>query len=164
VDLVHRSAQEGTEGLDHDLVHGSAQKGTEGLDDELARALVTPPNYPHADLTDKILGATIEVHRQLGSGFLEKVYENALCVELRARRLEFVAQAEIPVVYKKLVVGTYYADLLVASAVICEVKALSALTTVHQSQLLHYLKATGFKVGLLLNFGTPKIQIKRLVF
>ena len=147
-----------------DLVHRSAQKDTETLDDELKLALATPPNYPHADITDEILDSAIEVHRQLGSGFLEKVYENARCVELRARNVEFVAQAEIPVVYKRIIVGTYYADLLVARAVICEVKALNALTTVHQSQLLHYLKATGYTVGLLLNFGTPKIQIKRLVY
>jgi len=126
--------------------------------------MATPPSYPHADITDQILGSAVEVHKQLGSGFLEKVYENALCVELRARTVESVAQPEIPVAYKTIVVGTYFADLLVANAVICEIKALSDLTTVHQSQLLHYLKATGFRVGLLLNFGTPKLQIKRLVF
>ena len=146
-----------------DLVHGRSLKGTENLDDEFETALATPASYPHADITGKILGAAVEVHKQLGSGFLEKVYENALCVELRARRVEFAAQPEIPVVYKTIVVGTYFADLLVASVVICEIKALSDLTTVHQSQLLHYLKATGFRVGLLLNFGTPKLQIKRLV-
>ena len=147
-----------------DLVHRTAEKDTESLDDELKLALATAPSYPHADTTDKILGAAIEVHRQLGFGFLEKVYENALCVELRARKVEFVAQAEIPVVYKSQVVGVYYADLLVARSVICEVKALDTLTTVHQSQLLHYLKATGLQSGLLLNFGRPKIQIKRLIF
>ncbi|HET9477582.1 MAG TPA: GxxExxY protein [Dehalococcoidia bacterium] len=121
-------------------------------------------NYPHSELTERIIGAAFDVHNELGWGFLEKVYENALLVELRHRGLPVVAQPEIPVKYKGKAIGVYNGDLLVAGSVLVEIKALSALNSVHEQQILHYLKATGLKVGLLLNFGTHRLQIKRLVF
>lgn len=117
--------------------------------------------YP--ELTRKIIGAAFEVHNQLGRGFLEKVYENALLVELGSRLIEVESQAAIPVAYKGQSVGLYFADLLVEGKVIVEVKAVESLTAVHESQLLHYLKATGIRIGLLLNFATDRVQIKRLV-
>jgi len=121
-------------------------------------------SYPHRELTEQIIGAAIEVHRELGSGFLEKVYENALQLELKRRDLEFASQVQIPVRYKGQVVGSYYADVVVARVVLCEIKALDSLTSVHEQQILHYLKATGIKIGLLLNFGTRRLQVKRLIF
>jgi len=120
-------------------------------------------SYPHRDLTEKIVGAAFEVHRELGAGFLEKVYETALLRELEAQGVRADCQAAIPVYYKGSSVGTYYADILIDGSVICEIKAAAALDGTHEAQLLHYLKATGIKVGLLLNFGRPSVQIKRLV-
>jgi GxxExxY protein len=120
--------------------------------------------FPHADLTKGIIGAAFEVHGVLGHGFLEKVYEAALTTELRSRGHRVVNQAEMAVTYKGEPVGVYYADLLVDDAVICEVKATEKLAPTHEAQLLNYLKATGTRVGLLLNFGADRVQVKRMVF
>ena len=120
--------------------------------------------YPHRELTEKIIGAAFEVHRELGHGFLEKVYETALSHELQVRGIRARSQAEIAVHYKGQSVGVYFADLLVEDAVICEIKAANDLAPSHEAQLLHYLKATGTKVGLLLNFGSRRLQVKRMVF
>jgi len=122
-----------------------------------------PGDYPLSDLTEKIIGAAFEVHRELGPGFLEKVYETALLRELSWLSLKAEAQAAIPVAYKGEPVGMYYADILVEGLVLCELKAADGLLPVHEAQVLHYLKATGITVGLLLNFGSPRVQVKRLV-
>ena len=131
---------------------------------ESVSAPADAPIYLHRELTEQIIGAAMEVHRELGCGFLEKVYENALQVELKGRNIGFAPQLQIPVRYKGKVVGSYYADLVVARVVLCEIKALDSLTSIHEQQILHYLKATGIKIGLLLNFGTRKLQVKRLIF
>ena len=118
-------------------------------------------DYPHLETTRAIIGAAYEVHGELGPGFLEKVYEAALAQELTNRNVAVRAQAEITVHYKGRAIGQYYADLLVDEVVICEIKAAESLTSAHEAQLLHYLKATGIKVGLLLNFGSKLVQVKR---
>jgi len=128
------------------------------------RTLLSGDRFPHAALTKRIIGAAFEVHRVLGFGFLEKVYEAALSSELRGHGHRVINQAEMEVSYKGESVGVYYADLLVDDAVICEVKALDKLAPAHEAQLLNYLKATGTKVGLLLNFGPQGVQVKRMVF
>lgn len=110
------------------------------------------------------MGSAYEVYRVLGHGFLEKVYETALIKELGAKGYKVVGQAEVPVRYKGELVGVYFADILVADTVICEIKVAQALAPEHQAQLLNYLNATGIKVGLLLNFNTKGVEIKRLVF
>lgn len=138
-----------------------AQRGTEGID--LRAASAAAVDYPHKELTEQIIGAAIEVHKELGPGFLEKVCENALKIELTNKGLEFASQVPIPVSYKGQVIGSYYADLVVARTVVCEIKAVDNLIPIHESQLIHYLKATGYKIGLLLNFGQSKTQIKRLI-
>jgi GxxExxY protein len=120
--------------------------------------------YPERELTQAVIGAAFEVHKQLGPGFLEKVYENALLFELRSRGITVVSQAEIPVSYKGHSVGVYVADLLVENRLIVEIKATAAIDSSHQAQLINYLKATGLKVGLLLNFGSRSLVIKRMVF
>lgn len=119
--------------------------------------------YPHQELTHKIIGAAYEVHRELGGGFLEKVYENALAVELGTRGLQVRKQDAIAVLYKGTTVGDYVCDLLVNGTVLCEIKALEALVPAHYAKLLNYLKATGLKVGLLLNFGPRRVDVKRIV-
>ena len=114
-------------------------------------------------ITQKIIGCVHDVSNVLGAGFLEKVYENAMVLELRKLGLDVVPQAAIRVYYDGQRVGEYNADLLVAELVIVELKATRALTQDHEAQLLNYLKATSYEVGLLLNFG-PKSQMKRKVY
>ena len=116
-----------------------------------------------ADLTDKIIRVFYNVYNNLGYGFLEKVYENAMVIELRNAGLKVIPQASIQVLYHGQVVGNYNADLLVEDAVIVELKAARALAKEHEAQLLNYLKATPYEIGLLLNFG-PHPQVKRKVF
>jgi GxxExxY protein len=99
--------------------------------------------YPDKELTEKIIGAAFEVHNTLGVGFLEKVYQYALVKELRLQGLQAEPEVKIPVYYKGELVGDYSADILVEGRIILELKALSALTTEHEAQLLNYLKATG---------------------
>ena len=115
------------------------------------------------DLTYKINGAIFEVNRVLGSGFLEKVYENALLIELRHCDLKVENQVPIEVKYKNENVGEYFADIIVENQVILEIKAIESLDRIHEAQILNYLKATGYKIGLLVNFTHPKAQIRRFV-
>jgi GxxExxY protein len=115
------------------------------------------------DITYAINGAVFEVNRILGSGFLEKVYENALLVELKRRGIKAESQVPIKVLYKEKVVGEYIADLLVEDKVIVELKTVENIDKVHEAQLLNYLKATGIRVGILVNFKHPKAEIKRMV-
>jgi len=115
------------------------------------------------ELTYLINGAIFEVTRILGPGFLEKVYENALLMELKARGIKAVAQHPINVKYKDQIVGEYFADLLVEDQVIIELKTVDKIERIHEAQLLNYLKATGIKVGLLVNFKNTKADIKRFV-
>ncbi len=119
--------------------------------------------HPYWDVTEKIIGAAFEIHRELGPGFLETVYETALLRELTDGGMAARPQAQIAVSYKGQPVGIYYADILVDDKVICEIQATQALTSAHEAQLLHYLKATGMRLGLLLNFGAAKVQVKRIV-
>jgi GxxExxY protein len=112
------------------------------------------------ELTEKIIGAFYDVYNALGYGFLEKVYENALKLELESRGHRVVNQMPIKVLYRNEIVGDYYADLLVEDKVIVELKSAERIIVEHEMQLFHYLKATQIEVGLLLNFG-PKPQIKR---
>jgi GxxExxY protein len=115
-------------------------------------------------LTYEINGAVFEVNRLLGAGFLEKVYENALLQELRIRGLKADNQIPISVRYKDIVVGEYFADIVVEDRIIIEIKAVDRLMKIHDAQILNYLKATTYKVGLLINFTYPKAEIKRFVF
>ena len=115
------------------------------------------------DLTDKILGAAFRVLNTLGAGFLEKVYENALSLEVQRAGLTVEHQKKFEVRYAGATVGEYQADLVVAGKVIVECKAVSNLESVHEAQLMNYLKASGMRVGLLVNFGKPKLQYRRFV-
>jgi GxxExxY protein len=115
------------------------------------------------DITYAIRGAVFEVNRVLGPGFLEKVYENALTIELKSRGLNVENQIPIRVVYKDKPIGDYIADMLVEKKVIIEVKTVSKLDKIHEAQLLNYLKATGIHLGLLVNFKRPKAEVKRMV-
>jgi GxxExxY protein len=117
----------------------------------------------HAELTEKIIGTFFKVYNALGYGFAEKVYENALLIELRKAGLKVEQQKAVTVYYEGAIVGEYVADVIVSDVVMLELKAVRQLTDEHEAQLLNYLKATPIEVGLLLNFG-PKAEYKRKVF
>jgi GxxExxY protein len=120
-------------------------------------------NYKYSDLTEKIIKAFYSVYNNLGYGFLEKVYENALKIELENQGLTVENQKPIKVYYYNDIIGEYYADLLVDQKVILELKAAKSISEEHECQLVNYLKATNIEVGLLLNFGT-KPEFRRKVF
>ena len=114
--------------------------------------------------TYKIIGAAMEVHRQLGCGFLESVYQEAFALELRNREIPFSRESVFPVAYKGYRLNTQYRpDFICFGGVIVELKALSRLSSIEESQLINYLKVTGCHTGLLLNFGTPSLQQRRFV-
>ena len=113
-------------------------------------------------ITEKIIGCAFVVSNSLGCGFLEKVYENALAHELRKNGSNVEQQKAIPVLYDGVVVGDYYADLIVEGLVIVELKAVRELDQIHLAQCLNYLKATRSKICLLLNFAKPKLEIRRI--
>jgi GxxExxY protein len=115
------------------------------------------------DLTYKINGAIFKVNKVLGAGFMEKVYENALMIELRNMGLNAKAQVPINVKYEGEIVGEYFADIVVEDKVVLELKAVEYLEKIHEVQLLNYLNATKYNIGLLVNFTYPKAIIKRFV-
>ncbi len=119
-------------------------------------------NYKHSDITRKILEAYFNVYNKLGFGFLEKVYENSMMIELQQLGLYCKNQVPLKVYYNNNVVGDYYADIIVNNVVIVELKAAESLCEEHEIQLVNYLKATDIEVGLLLNFG-KKTEFKRKV-
>ena len=116
----------------------------------------------HAELTEKIIAAFYTVYNKLGTGFLEKVYRNALALELAKRGLDAQIEVPIRVYYDGVEVGEYFADLVVQKCVLVELKAVEKVNGVHEAQLLHYLRATDYEVGLLLNFG-PEPLVRRKV-
>jgi GxxExxY protein len=117
------------------------------------------------ELTQKVIGAAMEVHKVLGCGFLEGVYQEALEIELSLRGIRFSRQPEIKIEYKSRTLSkTYQPDLLIEGRLVVELKALDRIGAVEESQLLNYLKATGKKVGLLVNFGGRSLEWKRMVF
>jgi len=114
--------------------------------------------------TYAIIGAAMEVHRELGNGFLEGVYQDALEIELARRNIPYTREHPTPVTYKGHVLGTpYRADFVCHSSIIVELKALKTLTDVESAQALHYLKAAGFERALLINFATPRLDYKRFI-
>ncbi len=114
-------------------------------------------------LSRKIIGAAIKVHRTLGPGFLENIYEEALKIELLECEINFDFQKEVKIEYCGIGIGTHRLDLVVESKIIVEMKAVKELANIHFAQLRSYLQATGLKVGLLLNFAKPTLEIKRIV-
>jgi len=119
--------------------------------------------FLYKELTYAIIGAAMEVHRILGPGFLESVYEKALAHEFDLRGIPYERQAELAVGYKGIVAGEFRADFLVDGKVVVELKAIKALTGGDEAQLLNYLKGTGYRVGLLINFGASSLEYKRRI-
>ena len=121
-------------------------------------------DLPHADVTEKVIGAAFEVYRVLSYGFLESVYQRAMQAELQKAGLKAEIECPIKVRYKDVIVGDFRADLLANEVVIVELKTAKNYNSEDEPQLLNELKATGVKVGLLINFGRTKVEFKRMVF
>jgi GxxExxY protein len=117
----------------------------------------------YEDLTGKIIKAAMKVHNTLGFGFMEKVYENALMIELELHGLKAIQQHPIIVFYQGKLVGEYIADIMVEDKIILELKSIENINKVHEAQVVNYLKAVNKEVGLLLNFGKEKLEFKRKV-
>lgn len=116
----------------------------------------------HEELTGKILEACFEVSNELEAGFLESVYQNALLIALKDKGLRVQSEVPLAVMFRGKTVGKFCADIMIENSVIVELKAVSALMPEHQAQVINYLKATGIDVGVLVNFGRPKIEYRRL--
>lgn len=116
----------------------------------------------HAEITRTIIGCAFEVINELGAGFLESVYENALLLALQQKGLAAQSQYPIGVTFRGQPVGEFFVDILVESKVIVELKAVKAIAPEHQAQVINYLTATGIEVGLLINFGSPRLEFRRL--
>jgi GxxExxY protein len=117
----------------------------------------------YKDLSYKIIELALEVHNELGCGFLEKVYENALMMLLERENIPARQQAPADVYFHEKVIGQYFADILVDNKIILELKTIDAITNVHKAQTLNYLRATGIKLGLIMNFNKPKFEYIRMV-
>ena len=115
----------------------------------------------HYGLTRAIIGCAFQVSNELGAGFLESVYEQAMLVALKDEGIIAVSQKPIEVTFRGQAVGTFFADLLVENKVLVELKAAKAIAPEHQAQVINYLKTTGIEVGLLINFGNPRLEYKR---
>ena len=122
-------------------------------------------NLKHQNITQEIIGAAFEAHKFMGNGFQEVIYQRALAIEMRKAGLEFAREIEQDIFYKDFQepIGTRRADFVVAGEVLVELKAISALEDVHEAQILNYLKAYRLEIGLLLNFGSKSLEIKRLI-
>lgn len=119
--------------------------------------------YLHSELTGKIIGCAMEVHRTLGNGFQEVIYQRALAIEMRAQGLEFSREHEMQIYYKGIDIGTRRVDFFVEDKVMVELKAVIKLEDVHLAQAINYLEAYGLEVGLLINFGNRSLQFKRVM-
>ncbi len=118
-------------------------------------------NLRHEELTRIIIGGAFDVINELGSGFLESVYENALLLALRQKGFSVRIQHPIKVMFRNECVGDFFADMLIEEKILVELKAVKAIAPEHQAQIINYLNATGIEVGLLINFGNPKLEYKR---
>ncbi|MBI2760193.1 MAG: GxxExxY protein [Chloroflexi bacterium] len=130
-----------------------------------AKDAKTEPKEEVDQLAHAVIGAAVEVHRRLGPGFLESVYEEALCVELQLQGIPYVRQPTVAVQYKGRLVGEGRLDLLVAGSLVVELKAVEGLLPIHQAQVLSYLKATGHQLALLINFNEMALKygIRRII-
>ena len=121
-----------------------------------------PTQYPHSGLTDEIIGSAMAIHRELGPGLDEKIYENSLCIEFSEKSIPFTQQQIFPVHYHQRYVGKLITDLIVDSKVIVETKVVEQIVDAHIAQVLSYLSITGLKVGLILNFKPASLVVKRV--
>ena len=131
------------------------------MDEQDVQDLGSESNLKFGSITEAIIGCAFEVINELGVGFLESVYEKSLAIALQEKGLKVLCQHPIQVRFRDRVVGDFYADIFVEHKVIVELKAVKAIALEHQAQIINYLKATGIEVGLLINFGSPRLEYKR---
>ena len=124
---------------------------------------VNQKTYKYSELTGKIIGCSMEVHKILGNGFQEVIYQRSLEKEMAMQRISFAREFEMPILYKKMQVGTRRVDFLVEDVISVEIKAVIKLEDVHLAQAINYLEAYNLEVGLLINFGAKSLEFKRLV-
>ena len=124
---------------------------------------IVKEQYIASEITGNVIGAAMEVHRRLGPGFLESVYEEALAVELGLKKVQFERQKELPVFYRDEIIKTFICDLLIDGQVIVELKAAKQLSEIDGIQVISYLKASGIETGLLINFGAKSLEYRRFV-
>ena len=117
----------------------------------------------YKDLSYEIIGVAMEVHRELGSGFLEKVYENALMVLLNERGIKAEQQKEIKVYFRGAIIGNYIADILIEDSIIVELKTVERIVDIHRAQVMNYLKATRLKLSMIINFKNKSLEYERIV-
>jgi len=134
------------------------------MNTDQTQILIGAKDFSLQPITQQIIGAAFEVHNVLGFGFLEKVYQRAMQVELQLRNVRVELEPKLQVQFKGVIVGDYAADLLVAAKIIVELKTDPAYQTIHEAQLLNELRATGMKLGFLINFGRERVEYKRMVF
>lgn len=155
--------------MNHEAHEGEDTKSTKmtGLAEEKAKYLSVASTLPEdkEKLISRVIGAAIEVHKQLGPGFLESIYERALCYELESLGIPFEKEVEILVPYKEIAIPGQRLDLVIDNFLILELKAIEHILPIHEAQLLSYMKSTGLKVGLLINFNVKQLKsgIKRMV-
>ncbi len=121
-----------------------------------------PKDYPESQLTSQIIGMAIKVHKEIGPGFREKYYQRAMYLELQNSKLKFDREKKVAIPYGKVVLGYHILDLIIEDKVIVELKSMKALTDIEIGQITTYLKLAKIEIGLLLNFGTNKLEIKRV--
>lgn len=119
--------------------------------------------YLYSDLTNKIIKIAIGVHKELGPGFVEKIYQRALYIDFKANKLRFTREKKINVAYKQVDLGYEQVDFEIEGKILVEIKAVSEINDIHRAQVLSYLKSSKYKVGLILNFARPTLEIKRIV-
>ena len=119
--------------------------------------------YKHTDITRKVIGCAMKVHRQLGNGFQEVIYQRALAIEMRNEGLEFEREREMDIRYNGIFIGTRRVDFLVADAVMVELKAITEVTEANKAQIINYLEAYELEIGLLINFGNKSLEFKRFI-
>ena len=117
----------------------------------------------YKELSYQIIGIAMEIHKELGYGFLEKVYENAFTVLLNSQNIKFEQQKSIEIYFRKAMIGHYIADLVIDNKIILELKAVTQIVDVHKAQLANYLKATGIRLGIIINFGKEALEFERVV-
>jgi GxxExxY protein len=122
-----------------------------------------PQTYKHSDLTGKIIGCAMEVHRYLGNGFQEVIYQRALAIEMKQQGLGFSREFEMQIQYKGIDIGTRRVDFFIEGIIMLEIKAVIQLEDVHLAQAINYLEAYGLEIGLLINFGSRSLQFKRVM-
>jgi len=124
---------------------------------------MTDVDLIHKELVYQVVGCAMKVHQELGYGFLEKVYENSLMHLLNKENIQTKQQYPVPVHFDSVIVGEYYADIMIENKILIELKTVERITNAHFAQVLNYLKATGIRLGLLLNFGPRKLEYERII-